>query len=94
VDDQRCDDGHGGGVGGFSFLYFGGLNNGRTYTAPAVGGSYAGSGGTMVRPTGTTQLGGISSSGGQVFKGSPAVSRGGFGRVGGGGGGGGRGFGG
>ena len=87
VDDDRCDDGGSGGGGGFAWLYFGGINGGRSYPVPPVGGSYTGSGGTLTKPTGTTRLGGISKSGGEVFKGSSSVSRGGFGGKFGGGGG-------
>jgi hypothetical protein len=81
VEDERCDDGSGGGsgLGGFAFLYFGGLNGGARYNVPPVGGSTVGAGGTTVRPPGTTQTRGISKAGGSVFKGSPTVSRGGFG---------------
>lgn len=88
VDDDRCDDDDGTSGGGFAWFYFGGINAGRTYGVPPIGGSYTGTGGTLTKPSGTTQLGGISKTGGQVFKGSPSVSRGGFGGRGFGGGGG------
>jgi len=83
VDDSRCDDNGRGGGGGFGFFYFGGLNGGSRYNVPPVGGSVAGSGGTLVRPAGITQTKGISRTGGSVYKDSPAVSRGGFGKSGG-----------
>ena len=78
VDDDLCDD-DGSRGGGFAFFYFGGISSGRSYTVPAVGQSYVGSGGTTTRPPGVTQTRGISPSGGLVAKGSSAVSRGGFG---------------
>ncbi|WP_425955676.1 hypothetical protein [Xylanimonas sp. McL0601] len=79
VADASCDDSRGdytgGGTGGYYWYY---LRSGSR--APAVGGSYATSGGTFDSHalSGTTTRGGVSSDGGSV-SGSDGVSRGGFG---------------
>ena len=77
LDDSACDDDDDrGGGGGFAWYYFGGINSGRTYVAPAVGQRVGG--GTFTKPSvGSTKLGGVAKSGG-------SVARGGFGGGGGG----------